>query len=50
MDIMVCMTSDGSYMANGTRMCESSQQFGGKVNFMAEAKAYVAPVVAIILG
>ena len=50
MGMMVCMTNAGVYMTNGTRMCESSQQFGGKVHFMATAKAYVAPVVAMILG
>ena len=31
-------------------MCEPSQQFGGKDDFMATAKAYVAPVAAIISG
>ena len=31
-------------------MYESSQQFGGKVNFMAAAKAYVVPVAAMILS
>ena len=50
MGMMICMMNDGSYMTNGTRMCEPSQQFGGKVNFMAAAKAYVAPVAAMILG
>ena len=50
MDMMICMTNDGSYMTNGTRMCESSQRFGGKDHFMAAAKAYVAPVAAMILG
>ena len=50
MGMMVCMTNDCSYMANGTRMCESSQRFGGKDCFMAAAKAYVAVVAAIILG
>ena len=50
MGMMVCMTNDGSYMTNRARMCESSQRFGGKVHFMATAKTYVAPVVAMILG
>ena len=50
MGTMVCMTNDGSYMTNGTTMHESSQQFGGKDYFMAAAKAYVAPVAAMILG
>ena len=50
MGMMICMTNDGSYMNNGTRMCEPSHHFGGKVNFMAAAKAYVAPVAAMILG
>ena len=50
MGMMICMTNDGSYMNNGTRMRESSQQFGGKVNFMAAAKAYVVPVAAMISG
>ena len=50
MGMMVCMTNDGSYMTNRARMCESSQRFGGKVHFMAAAKAYVAPVAAMILG
>ena len=31
-------------------MCEPSQQFGGKINFMATAKAFVAPVAAMISG
>jgi hypothetical protein len=31
-------------------MCDSSQQFGGKADFMAAAKAYVALVAAMILG
>ena len=50
MGMMVCMTNDGSYMTNRARVCESSQQFGGKDYFMAAAKAYVAPVAAMILG
>ena len=50
MGMLIFMTNDGSYMTNGTRMCESSQQFGGKVHFVAAAKAYVAPVAAMILG
>ena len=50
MGMMICTTNDGSYMTNATRMFESSQQFGGNVNFMAAAKAYVAPVAAMILG
>ena len=50
MGTMVCMTNVGSYMTNGTRMCESSQQFGGKVHFVAIAKTYVAPAAAMILG
>ena len=50
MGMMICMTNDVSYMTNGTRMCESSQQFGGKVNFMAEANAYVDPVAVMISG
>jgi hypothetical protein len=31
-------------------MGESSQRFGGKVNFMVAAKAYVVPVAAMISG
>jgi hypothetical protein len=50
MGMMICTANDGSYMTNGTRVCESSQQFGGKADFMAVAKAYVAPVAAMILG
>ena len=50
MDMMVCMMNDGSYMTNRARMCESLQQFGRKVHFMATAKAYVVPVAVIILG
>ena len=50
MGMMVCMTNAGSYTTNRARMCESSQRFGGKVHFMAAAKAYVAPVAAMILG
>ena len=50
MGMIVCMTNDGSFMTNRARMCESSQRFGGKVHFMAVAKAYVAPVAAMILG
>ena len=49
MGMMICTTNDGSYMTNGTGMCESSQQFGRKANFMAADKAYVAPVAAMIL-
>ena len=50
MGMMVCMTNDGSYTTNMARTCESSQRFGGKVHFMAAAKAYVTPVAAMILG
>ena len=50
MGTMVCMTNVGSYMTNGTRMCESSQRFGGKDHLMAAAKAYVAPVAAMVSG
>ena len=50
MGMMVCMTNYGSYMTNRARMCESSQQFGGKAHFMAATKAYVVPVAAMILG
>ena len=50
MDMMICTTNGGSYMTNGTRMCESLQRFGRKVHFMAAAKAYVAPVAAMISG
>ena len=50
MGMMVCMTNDGSYMTNRARISEPSQQFGGKVHFVAAAKAYVAPVGAMILG
>ena len=50
MDMMICMMNDGSYMTNGTRMRESSKRFGRKVNFMAAAKAYVFPVVAMVLN
>jgi hypothetical protein len=31
-------------------MCEPSQQFGGKDHFMATAKAFFAPVAAMISG
>ena len=47
---MICVTNDGSYMPNGTRLCEHSQQFGGKDHFMAAAKAFVALVAAMISG
>ena len=50
MGMMLCMTNDGSYMTNRARMCESSQQFGGKDHLTAAAKAYVAPAAAMILG
>jgi hypothetical protein len=50
MGMMICMMNDGSYMTHGTAACGSSQQFSRKVDFMAAAKAYVAPVAAIILG
>ena len=50
MGMMICMTNDGSYVTNGTGMCEPSQQFGGKADFMAAAKAYVALVAAMISG
>ena len=50
MGMMICMMNDGSYMTNGTKMCESSQRFGRKADFMAAAKAYVAPVAAMILS
>ena len=50
MGMMVRMMNDGSFLTNRARMCESSQRFGGKVHFMAAAKAYVAPVAAMILG
>ena len=48
--MMICTTNDGSYTTNGTGTCESLQQFGGKDDFMAAAKAYVALVAAIIPG
>ena len=50
MGMMICMTNDGSYTTNGTGMCEPSQQFGGKDDFMATAKAFVDPVAAKISG
>jgi hypothetical protein len=50
MGMMICTTNDGSYATNGTGLCEPSQQFGGKADFMAAAKAYVAPVAAMISG
>ena len=37
-------------MTNGTGMYEPLQQFGGKADIMAAAKAYVAPVAAMISG
>ena len=48
--MMICTTNDGSYATNMTRTCELMQQFGEKADFMAAAKAYVAPVVAMISG
>ena len=50
MGIMICMTNDGSYMTNGTGMCEHSQQFGRMADVMAAVKAYVASVAAMISG
>jgi len=50
MGMMICMMNDGSYMINGTGTCGALQQFSRKVDFMAAAKAYVAPVVAMISG
>ena len=50
MGMMICTTNDGSYMTNGTGMRESLEQFGRKADFMAAAKAYVAPVPTMILG
>ena len=41
--MMICTTNDGSYATNMTGTCEPTQQFGGKADFMAAAKAYVAP-------
>ena len=46
--MMICRTNDGPYTTNGTGMCEPSQQFGGKDDFMATAKAFVAPVAAML--
>ena len=46
----VYMTNDGSYATIMTGTCEPSQRFGGKADFMAAAKAYVAPVAAMISG
>ena len=48
--MMICTTNDGPCATNGTGMCEPSQQFGGKDHFMATAKAFVAPVAAMISG
>ena len=50
MGMMICTTNDGPYTTNGTGMCESSQQCGGKDDFMATFKAFVAPVAAMISG
>ena len=50
MCMLIFMTNVGSYMTNGTKLCESSQQFGGKDHLTAAAKAYVAPVAAMVLG
>ena len=50
MDVMIRTTNDGWYATNGTSTSEPSQSFGGMANVMAAAKAYVAPVAAIILG
>ena len=48
--MMICTTNDGPCATNGTGMCEPSQQFGGKIIFMATAKAFVAPVAAMKSG
>ena len=41
--MMICTTNDGSNATNMTGTWEPTQQFGGKADFMAAAKAYVAP-------
>ena len=41
--MMVCTTNDGSYATNMTGTCGTTQQFVGKADFMAAAKAYVIP-------
>ena len=48
--MMICTTNDGSYATNMTGTCEPMDQVGGKADFMATAKAYVAPVAVMILG
>ena len=48
--MMICTTNDTSYATIMTGMCELTQRFGGKGNFMAAAKVYVAPVAAMISG
>ena len=41
--MMICTTNDGSNATNMTGTWEPTQQFGGKADCMAAAKAYVAP-------
>ena len=48
--MMICTTNDGSNATNMTGTWEPTQQFGGKADFMAAAKAYLKPVAAMILG
>ena len=48
--MMICTTNDGPCTANGTGINETSQQFGGKDHFRATAKAFVAPVAAMVSG
>jgi hypothetical protein len=50
MGMMIRTTNDGLYATNGTSTSEPSQLFGGMANVMAAAKAFVAPVAAVILG
>ena len=39
--MMICTTNDGSNATNMTGTWEPTQQFGGKADCMAAAKAYV---------
>ena len=48
--MMICTTNDRPCTTNVIGMREPLQQFGGKDHFMATAKAFVAPVAAMILG
>ena len=48
--MMICTMNDGSYATNMTGTWEPMERFGGKTDFMAAAKAYVAPMAAMISG